>query len=45
MPSSMRCCAAEKVAPRDFEKISYFEGCLPVEVMAERGEGRWRSVR
>ncbi len=29
--------AAEKVAPREFEKIRYFEGCLPVEVMAERG--------
>ncbi len=30
--------AAEKVAPREFEKVKYFEGCLPVEVMAERGE-------
>lgn len=29
---------AEKVAPRSFEKVRYFEGCLPVEVMAERGE-------
>lgn len=29
---------AEKVAPREFEKPKYFEGCLPVEVMAERGE-------
>ncbi|MFO0713704.1 MAG: methylenetetrahydrofolate--tRNA-(uracil(54)-C(5))-methyltransferase (FADH(2)-oxidizing) TrmFO [Sandaracinus sp.] len=29
---------AEKVAPREFEKVRYFEGCLPVEVMAERGE-------
>ncbi len=29
---------AEKVAPRDFEKPKYFEGCLPVEVLAERGE-------
>jgi len=29
--------SAEKVAPREFEKIRYFEGCLPVEVMAERG--------
>jgi methylenetetrahydrofolate--tRNA-(uracil-5-)-methyltransferase len=29
---------AEKVAPRAFEKVKYFEGCLPVEVMAERGE-------
>jgi methylenetetrahydrofolate--tRNA-(uracil-5-)-methyltransferase len=30
--------AAEKVAPRSFEEVRYFEGCLPVEVMAERGE-------
>ncbi len=29
--------AAAKVVPRDFEKIRYFEGCLPIEVMAERG--------
>jgi len=29
---------AEKVAPRDFEEPKYFEGCLPVEVLAERGE-------
>jgi methylenetetrahydrofolate--tRNA-(uracil-5-)-methyltransferase len=30
--------AAEKVEPRSFEKTKYFEGCLPVEVMAMRGE-------
>jgi methylenetetrahydrofolate--tRNA-(uracil-5-)-methyltransferase len=29
--------SAEKVEARSFEKIRYFEGCLPVEVMAERG--------
>jgi methylenetetrahydrofolate--tRNA-(uracil-5-)-methyltransferase len=29
---------AEKVVPRSFEEVRYFEGCLPVEVMAERGE-------
>ena len=29
--------AAEKVQPKDFEHIPYFEGCIPVEVMAERG--------
>ncbi len=29
--------AAEKVKPREFEKARYFEGCLPVEVMADRG--------
>jgi methylenetetrahydrofolate--tRNA-(uracil-5-)-methyltransferase len=27
-----------KVAPRGFEKVEHFEGCLPVEVMAERGD-------
>jgi methylenetetrahydrofolate--tRNA-(uracil-5-)-methyltransferase len=31
-------CAAQKVAPRAFEDVRYFEGCLPIEVMAERGE-------
>jgi methylenetetrahydrofolate--tRNA-(uracil-5-)-methyltransferase len=30
--------AAERVAPREFEDVRYFEGCLPVEVMADRGE-------
>ncbi len=30
--------AAEKVEPRQFEKIKYFEGCLPVEVLADRGD-------
>lgn len=29
--------AAEKVQPKDFEKITYFESCIPIEVMAERG--------
>src|SRR5690606_20484786 len=29
--------AARKVAPREFEEVRYFEGCLPIEVMAERG--------
>lgn len=29
---------AEKIEPREFEKPKYFEGCLPIEVMAERGE-------
>ncbi len=28
---------AEKVATRDFEKLIHFEGCMPVEEMAERG--------
>ncbi len=30
--------AADKVPPRDFEQAIHFEGCLPVEEMAERGE-------
>lgn len=30
--------AAEKVAPRSFEDVRYFEGCLPIETMASRGE-------
>ena len=29
--------AAEKVEFHDFEKAAYFDGCLPIEVMAERG--------
>lgn len=29
--------AGEKTEFKDFEKTPYFEGCLPVEVMAERG--------
>ena len=29
---------ADKVALRNFEKPRYFEGCLPVEILAERGE-------
>jgi methylenetetrahydrofolate--tRNA-(uracil-5-)-methyltransferase len=28
---------AEKVVPHRFEEPKYFEGCLPIEVMAERG--------
>lgn len=30
--------AARKVEPREFEQVRYFEGCLPIEVMADRGE-------
>lgn len=29
---------AAKVEPRAFEDVRYFEGCLPIEVMASRGE-------
>lgn len=28
----------EKIAFHDFEKPTYFDGCLPIEVMAERGK-------
>ncbi len=28
---------AEKVTPREFEEVRYFEGCLPIEVLAARG--------
>lgn len=28
---------AEKVIPKDFENTPYFEGCMPIEVMVERG--------
>lgn len=30
--------SAQKVEPSSFEEVRYFEGCLPIEVMAERGE-------
>jgi methylenetetrahydrofolate--tRNA-(uracil-5-)-methyltransferase len=30
--------SAEKVLPHSFEEPRYFEGCLPIEVMAERGD-------
>lgn len=30
--------AGEKVKPHAFEEPRYFEGCLPIEVMAERGD-------
>jgi len=30
--------AAQKVEARAFEDVKYFEGCLPIEVMASRGE-------
>lgn len=29
--------AGEKVAPKDFEKEIFFEGCMPIEEMARRG--------
>jgi len=29
---------ADKVSLRDFEKPRYFEGCLPIEILAERGD-------
>lgn len=30
--------AGEKVTPRTFESTKHFEGCLPIEVLAARGE-------
>ena len=33
---------AEKVEPKDFETACYFEGCMPIEVMAERGKDTLR---
>lgn len=30
--------AGQKVVPHAFEEPRYFEGCLPIEVMAERGD-------
>lgn len=30
--------SAERVQLREFEKTPYFEGCLPIEIMAERGQ-------
>ncbi len=30
--------AGERVKAKSFEKINYFEGCLPIEVLAERGK-------
>ena len=29
--------AARKIEPKDFEKTSFFEGCMPIETMVERG--------
>ena len=38
--------AGEKTEFRDWEKDTpYFEGCLPIEVMAERGARRCASGR
>ena len=31
-------CNGAKVAPHNFEKAVHFEGCMPIEVLAERGE-------
>lgn len=34
--------AAATVALKDFEEVKYFEGCLPIEVMVERGDNTLR---
>jgi methylenetetrahydrofolate--tRNA-(uracil-5-)-methyltransferase len=31
-------CKADKVIPHNFEEIIHFEGCMPIEALAERGE-------
>lgn len=33
---------AEQVAPREFEKVVHFEGCMPIEEMAARGDDTLR---
>jgi len=35
-------CTAEVVAPHEFEKAIFFEGCLPIEELARRGEDTLR---
>lgn len=34
--------AAKKVEPKDFETTEFFEGCMPIEVMVERGPATLR---
>lgn len=34
--------AAEQVVPRSFEKVVHFEGCMPIEEMAARGDDTLR---
>ncbi len=34
--------AAQSVEPRDWEKLNYFEGCLPIEEIARRGRDTLR---
>ena len=34
--------SAESATVHDFDKTKFFEGCLPIEVMAHRGEGTLR---
>lgn len=34
--------AAQKVAPREFEKSVHFDGCMPIEEMAARGDDTLR---
>lgn len=35
-------CAADRLEPRSFEKVKVFEGCMPIEVMASRGQDTLR---
>ena len=32
---------ADQAAAKEFEKLHYFEGCLPLEVMAEKALKLW----
>src|SRR5437879_1167657 len=34
--------SAESVEERDWEKLNYFEACLPIEEIARRGRDTWR---
>ena len=36
-PSSTRCSPGDKTSFKEWEGTPYFDGCLPIEVMAERG--------
>jgi methylenetetrahydrofolate--tRNA-(uracil-5-)-methyltransferase len=36
---SMRSLAAEAAEAKEWEKAEYFEGCLPIEILARRGAG------
>ena len=39
---TMRCMAAESAEAKEWEKLEYFEGCLPIEELARRGRDTLR---